>query len=363
MNKDARFSWPFGRKERKAPTASSLRARGRARPTPRVQVDPVRLAIAAGTALILCVLLSIHLWPSRVSLKLAELSPREIVAQRTVRFVDTDATRRARIEAAQDARKYAAAVNATSTALQRLHENLQGDLVLSMQDETAQKYAVGIAERLVTRAMSRAIRDDPDELQDARRALRESPEFSAISPEVVRSAVVRSASEALSHNLNLDPVGTEKAQREAQQLVKPIYKRFAAGQTVLHVNEQVTQFHLDAFAALGLQNAKIDAASIAMVCILVLLILAFVGSYLRLFQPQVYNDRSRLLLLAILTVISVLGLKIGSTLLGLPISGGMIGYLAMMCVTSAGMVIERRRPSIDAKCSRLYSTITTGSLY
>lgn len=360
MNKkDVRFSWPLGRKERKAPSASSRRARARVQIASGIQLDPVRLAIAAGTAGILCVLLSIHLWPSRVNLKLGEVSPREIVAQRTVRFLDSEATRRARSEAAQDARKYTAIPNATPAALQRLHENLQRELVFGMQDDDAQKKAEAIAERLVTRAMSRAIRNDPDELQDARRALRESPEFAPIAPDIVRSAVVRAASEALSHNLNLDSGETDRAQQEAQQSVKPIYRRFAAGQTVIRANEPVTQFHLDAFGALGLQNAKIDATSIAMVCVLVLMILTFVASYLRLFQPQVYQDRSRLLLLSILTIISVLGLKVGSTLLGLPVSGGMIGYLAMMCVTSAGMVISGLvRPSIAVLVVSLLSAVS-----
>jgi membrane-associated HD superfamily phosphohydrolase len=72
---------------------------------------------------------------------------------------------------------------------------------------------------------------------------------------------------------------------------------------------------------------------------LVVLLVTLVATYLRRFHRLVYDDTSQLFLLAILTVISVVGLKIGSTLLGLPFSGVHFGYLGMMCVASAGMVI------------------------
>ena len=319
----------------------------------------MRLGIAAGTAIILCILLSIHLLPSRVSLRLGDIAGREIVAQRTVRFVDSDATRRAREDAGRQARKYTSVADASRLAEQSVRDRFQNDPMLALLSDSAKSHAIAIAERAVAEAMSHAIRDDPDELPEARRTLRQSHAFDSIAPAPVREAALRAAVAAVVHNLKLDLGETETARRDAQLQVKQIYRRYAAGQTVVRASDPVTQVHLDAFEALGLQNARIDALSVVMVCVLVFLLIAFVTAYLRLFHRKIYEDRTLLLLLAILTVISVLGLKVGSTLLGLPISGGMIGYLAMMCVTSAGMVISVLvRPSIAILVVSMLSAVS-----
>ena len=332
--------WPSRFLKRRTPLAPARRTRRRAGdPENPARLDLSRVALGTVTTAVLCLLLSIHLWPSRVSLRLGEIADREIVAQRTVRFVDAEATKRARDEAALQARKYTALGNAPAAAQQSLRDAVKGDPVLAGLPPEARASALAIAERLVAGFMARSIRDDPDELPDARRDLRAAPDLVAISPLAVRDAVARAAASALTYNLTLDAAETDRARRDAQQQVKPIYRRYAAGQTVLRPGERVAPVHLDAFAALGLQNASIDALTVVMVCILVLMLVGFVTVYLRLYHRSTYDDTRRLLLLAILTVISVVGLKIGSTLLGLPISGGMVGYLAMMCVTSAGMVI------------------------
>ncbi|MGC4048095.1 MAG: HDIG domain-containing protein [Armatimonas sp.] len=325
---------------------SKARARRDTRPQ-RIAIDPARLSLAGITTVLLCVLLCIHLWPNRVSLRLGDISSKEILAQRTVRFEDTGATRRAREEAAKQASRYSAVSDATGLALQTLRDTFLMEPTLSMLPETARSRALNLAENLVATAMKKAIRDTPNELPAAREALRKSPELSTISDRSIREVVTSAAANALLPNLRLDNEETRRASLEAQAQVKPIVRRYAAGEAILHPGERVTQQHLDAFAALGLQNASIDALTVVTICVLVVLLVAFVVTYLRLFLPRVYTDTPRLVLLAILTVVSVLGLKVGSTLLGLPVSGGMVGYLAMMCVTSAGMVISSLiRPSL-----------------
>ena len=62
--------------------------------------------------------------------------------------------------------------------------------------------------------------------------------------------------------------------------------------------------------------------------------------YISQFHADLYHNLRLLLLLSILSVFSVLGLKIGSALLGLSaVPGVHFGYLGMMCVASAGMVV------------------------
>ena len=351
--------WLRRRRDRKTPPASSRRLRSRTSSPRSLTVDPIRLLIASGTGTLLCLLLCIHLWPSRVTLNLGEVARKEIVAQRTVRFIDTEATQRAKAEAERLPGKYTAVGDATASASQNLRDSFVADPVLSLLPDAERAEALRLGDRAVADAMSRVIRDEPDELPAARSQLRRSHSFATVRPELARQAVARAAEAAISYNFKLDVAETEKSKSEARQRIKPIYRRFAAGETVLRANEPVTQVHLDAFAALGLQNAQIDAMTVVMVCVLVFLLIAFVTAYLRFFHPNIYEDRSKLFLLAILTVVSVLGLKVGSTLLGLPISGGMIGYLAMMCVTSAGMVIALLvRPSIAVLIVSLLSAVS-----
>jgi cyclic-di-AMP phosphodiesterase PgpH len=317
------------------------------RPTNALKLDPRRAALALVTTVVLCVLLCIHLWPNRVSLSLGDIAKKEILAQRTVRFEDTDATRRAREEAARQARRYSGVSDAAGLALQTLRDTFVADPTLASLPTGARARALTLAESLVGQAMKKVIRDEPNELPEARRAVLSAPELSTLEDPSVRAAIGRIASDALLPNLRFDPIETERASRDAQAQVKSIIRRYAAGEAVLKPGERVTQQHLDAFAALGLQNASIDALTVLTICVLVVLLVTFVAAYLKLFLPKVYTDTPRLVLLAILTVVAVLGLKVGSTLLGLPVSGGMVGYLAMMCVTSAGMVIASLlRPSL-----------------
>lgn len=326
----------------------SSKARSKKDTRPRqIPIDPARLSLAGVTTVLLCVLLCIHLWPNRVSLRLGDIASKEILAQRTIRFEDSEATRRAREEAAKQASRYSAVSDATGLALQSLRDTFLMEPTLATLPEAARNRALNLAEGLITTAMKKAIRNVPNEVPAARETLRKAPELTTLSDRATREAVTRAATNALQANLRLDPEETRRASQEAQAQVKPIVRRYAAGEAVLRPGERVTQQHLDAFAALGLQSASIDAITVTTICVLVFLLVAFVITYLRLFLPRVYTDTPRLALLAILTVISVLGLKVGSTLLGLPVSGGMVGYLAMMCVTSAGMVISSLiRPSL-----------------
>src|SRR5690242_17852432 len=71
-----------------------------ARPPWWVRVSPVRVWLGAGTTVVLSLLLCIHLWPSRISLREGDISDREVIAQRTVRYEDTEETRRLQRDAA-----------------------------------------------------------------------------------------------------------------------------------------------------------------------------------------------------------------------------------------------------------------------
>ncbi len=368
-----------------SPAALARRRRLRALLSPAkrtpfwARVSFARVGIAVVTAALLSVLLCIHLLPNRVSFQLGENATRDISAQRTIRYENTAATRDLRRDAVRHVQKrYDLAPDAAESALDALRNvfdalesgvsrvgaspnetvaqtaarmteriRTQADVsvtrdavaVLLKQDASTRKEVRAVASRLVERAMTRAMPDDGGELAEARRDLLTAPELSRFPNPVLRRAVAQVAGAVLMPNQQYNPRDTARARQAAAASVVPQMRRLAAGAIVIRAGEQVTQQHLDAFAALGLQNARLDAATMAVIACLVVLLVSLVSAYLSLFHRDLFTDTPRLLLLALLTVISVIGLKIGQMLLGLPLSGVHVGYLGMMCVASAGMAI------------------------
>ena len=337
--------------------------RGKRAPAPKIA--PTRLFLALGTAIVLSVLLCIHLLPNQVAVELGMVAHQDVTAQRTARYEDTEGTRRLRDEAiAEVEKRYQLIPDARRNAQESIKTVFEAisnpvrdkaeledirrqsglrltkatvDALRTSPSELFQK-AAKVADQLLVRTMEGTLRDDTNDLVIARRGLVADPILLDL-PENLRAPVAALCSEALTDNRHYDARATQRARDEAESAVTRQTRRIAAGELVLRKGERVTQGHLDALTALGLRNAALDTTSVLVIVLMVSLIVAFVSIYLRLFHKELYTDTPRLFLLAILAVISVMGIKLGSTLLGLPFTGVNLSYLGMMCVASAGMVI------------------------
>ena len=366
----------------------------------RLRFSPVRIFIGICTAALLSALLCIHLWPNTVSLRLGDISDREIVAQRTVRYHDTAATRTLRDDAVlRVGKQYEPIADASASALDAVRavfdtidhaahtaaaapppaavtpnpneaENKplrrrageeaeefarqtaaevrrqagislpRNQVARLLKEDAASREQVRIVTmRVVEHAMNRSITDDSDELANARREIGRDGELARIANPDVRNIAASIARVALMPTRRFDARQTERERQAARNAVPAQMRRLTAGTSIVRSGDRVNQQHLDAFAALGLQNARLDALTISVISTMVSLLVALVSVYLFLFHNELYRDTPRLFLLCLLCVISVIGLKIGSTLLGLPLTGVQFGYLGMMCVASAGMVI------------------------
>ena len=347
-------------------TNARRRTEPRRKPSPAPRITPLRFFLALGTAGVLSLLLCIHLLPNRVRVALDEFAPEDVTAQRTARYEDTNATERLRQEAkaaiekryqlipdakrnAEEAVKTVFEAIATPIREKPEREDIrrQSGLTLTQPTLTAligateenfQK-AKDVAQKLISHTMEGTIRDnEPGDLQQARRGALADPLLLDL-PENLRAPVAALISDAITSNRHFDQRATQLALDEAESHAPRQTRRIAAGELVLRQGERVTQGHLDALTALGLRNEALDTMAVLVIVVMVNLIVGFVTVYLRLFHNALYNDTPRLFLLAILAVVSVMGIKIGSTLLGLPFTGVNLSYLGMMCVASAGMVI------------------------
>jgi cyclic-di-AMP phosphodiesterase PgpH len=303
-----------------------------------------RVGLTIGTTCILSVLMALHLMPSRVSYKKGDVAAQDVVASRTVRYEDTEETRRQQDEvAALVSPHYVPIAGAKDIAEERLvaARSVQEKENPKISAKTWQQIE-GTARRLVEVRMERAISDDQPSLEEAQRAMRLNPSLQSL-PTSNKGEAARIAGEiaaqALTPNQHGDFAQTERDRQKAREGIPPQMRRLASGSVVVRRGEVVTQQHLDAFVALGIQSDKWGAATVAVVVLFMGLAVSMVCFYLRFYEKVLYEDMTRLLVIALLSVVSMIGLKVGSVLLGLPLSGGQMGYLGMMCVASAGMVL------------------------
>jgi putative nucleotidyltransferase with HDIG domain len=360
-------------------------------------VSPTRVLLGIGTVIILSFLFAIRLFPSRASWRVGETADREIIAQRTVRYEDSEATNRQRDEAAQQVENiYATIPGAASAASEaagsifdriddaasarakasmpvpghdaskllsrptptpvpavtaatviaadlsrQINRHVDPSLIASLiaQGSTVRQQARDIAVNLVSREMDHAITADTADLTDARDTIARSEALRELPSHGVREATAVIAGAALRPTRRFDERATNREREAARSSVTPQIRRLPAGATVIRPGDKVTQTDIDKFTALGLRSDTLDASAVGVIVALVAFLVGLVAAYLHRFHPDLYDNTAHLLLLAILSTVSVLGLKIGSALLGLSVPGVHFGYLGMMCVASAGMVI------------------------
>ncbi|MGB9620444.1 MAG: hypothetical protein ACPL7K_08540, partial [Armatimonadota bacterium] len=302
-----------------------------------------RVGLAAATIVLLSVILSIHMLPSKVTLKVGDISPENIIAQRTERYIDVEETQLRRAQAAASAgRVYDPVPNAADQAVKALKTILTtvvgvreagsrlsiddkaarvreriGPLLGTMVSDRSIKYlistdAAGFREieenalRVVSSAMSKEIREDPADIGKARRAV--MAEARSLLSDAARAAVVGELARcAIRPNQIFNEQRTLARQERARKAVHPSYGLIVRGETVIAKGERVLPEHIVKFEALGLRRPKLDVRSVVGVTLLVVTLVWLVVAYLKRFHPEVYASTKALLLLSILVLMSTLG--------------------------------------------------------
>ena len=331
---------------------------------------PERFNIVLGIAvtIALTALLCAHLLPNRTNLKLGETATSDVVAQRTVRYEDTELTSRLRREAADDidevfvvqsdaAKQAEEALQAVFSIVETADRDAEKVIVADVEratglalsykkvlepllsaDRAGRTTALNVASAVLNRVMITPIHDTQDDIAVAKRDAAAAMAIDTL-PEQLRSPVRLILQGLITPNRILDRMETTRRRADAQSRIPRQYRRVAAGQAVIRSGERTTQAHLDAFSALGLRSATLDASAISTVFLLVSGMVLLVSAFARQYAREIWSRNNLKVLTAIVVTIAVAGIKIGSTLLGLPFSGVHFGYLGMMCVASAGMVL------------------------
>ncbi len=351
---------------------------------PPQRLDWQRLSLLVFTIAVLSLLMSVHLMPDRIALRLGEVSEREVSAPRNAYYISSERTAQAQQAAkhavhlvydTEDGAAYAAGktvqeffdrIEAGRARLTRrpgirppntaqvsddllpqfgsLYTRDQLRLLLASSPSVFEKIH-STAIRLTTEGEQREIRDYSDidrraddlqhvgdDVSDAAREALSSPDYAEIVHALAR--------QSLRPNRLFNRRKTQIAQEAGIHSVTPISRNIVRGEKIIGVGERVTQEHLDKFTALGMVNPHMEPTTGAAICLLSAAMVLLVVYAIKRTLPQLYEDRRRLSLLAAIVLLSILGLKLGGTLLSGSFSAGQVGYLGLMSVAAAGMLVS-----------------------
>jgi putative nucleotidyltransferase with HDIG domain len=327
--------------------------------------------VALSTGTVLAILLTIQLLPDRVSLKLGQAAPEDIIAHRTVRFLDEHETERLRAEAAaavpkryaldpnaaaeaeRDARRFFVVARQVRAARAKGSARPSAPLpeaelapalrdgplkmAVTLEQKTLDRLAVQTAS-VVRRLMTEPIKNDTDDLSRLRRRI--PGEVAAFSlPPAEHALVGTVASAALRANRRFELAATVEERRRAQEAVEPYYRQVNRGEVIIPRGQRVRQEHLDQLQALGLRRPHVDLATALCLALIAFGMVALTGFYLYHFHRHVYRQRAALWLLAIITVATVLLFRLGASALGLKLSGTQLGYVGVIFSATAAMLV------------------------
>jgi len=229
-----------------------------------------------------------------------------------------------------------------------VRKNLRPDLSAVLQDESLRPLLMADARTfgriesyamtLIQRICSTEIRDDTDDVKMARSEFRRRL-LEYLGNTVYSTAAADVGSNLIRPNRLYDPQATEKVKERERQRVPPKHAQIFRGEVIISKNERVTPEHLDKFTALGLRHPRADYVSMTCIAVLVAIAVVFAIAYISRYHAHIYASTKLLGLLALIVVLSVLGLKLGGTALGLNLSGAQSGYFAMIWIATAGMLV------------------------
>ncbi len=364
----------------------------------------IRAAIAAGTALLLFVALSIRLIPERITLEPGDVAERTIIAPRSTHYTDTQATeerkQRAREaipdqynvvpEAAGLVRQTIDDIFETARAVRTDYEvpehpqnsetpappaaeveemiqDLRRRIEVALDEEilrllvTTGEGTLGRLQSdtlaLANRQMQDSIRDNTDDLQRARESIQTAADQLPLT-ERYQQLVASIASKALRPNLRYDEQKTMAQRNAAAGAVEPVRRQVQAGDVVVSVGQTVTERHIDIMRALGLMAPTVDYTQALALLVLLSIIVVSFGVYLRRFFPEIYSDHRQMLLIAGCLVLAATGFRIA---LQWPLYGAItLGVSTALAMVIAMLLDTRVAIIFSAVAGLLVGLIATG---
>jgi putative nucleotidyltransferase with HDIG domain len=123
-------------------------------------------------------------------------------------------------------------------------------------------------------------------------------------------AVVALVGPLLKANFVLDPDGTERVRREAQERIEPVRVTIEKGETIVRDGDVVRPFDIERLEAVGLRNPTIEWRSIVASALLIWLLVSALVLYIHYFRPRLADQPRSLLLVELILLLTVLAVKL-----------------------------------------------------
>lgn len=277
--------------------------------------------------------------PGGVTLAVGDVAPQDILAPRSITYVSSVLTDRARNAAAaavpdvydppdtrvarqqvanaREVLEYITTVRADRLATR---EQQLADLA-AIPDLTLPSDVAGLILALsdarweavkadVLKVIEQVMRDQlrADRLDEARRFI---PALVSVNLNEDEAEVVVAIAQAhIAPNSFFNQAATEAAREAARQAVAPVSQSFVEGQAVILANRVVSAADLEALEQLGLREPQRRWQDLVSPTLAVALSLAFTSMYLRRFQPEIAVSPRYLILFGVLTLGFVVGAKL-----------------------------------------------------
>lgn len=290
--------------------------------------------------MVVAVFLWAHMLPPKVRLEVGEISREEIRAPRTVTYIDTEATRRLREEAAakvppqfkpdkEAVREAMRALSVLFAEARREAESqgspeekarrLAGRIALALPEEvlkalvsappTALEQMEGYARSLLKSIMEAGVKDLPKDIERARREARRRTEGLGLRPDYAK-CVGEVVAALIRPNLLFDLGATLALRRKAAQSVKPVVRKVKAGEIVVRRGEQVTQRQLDEIRALGLTHPRLGVGQILAGLLVAAMAVFLLSAYLKKADPETFSSLGGLAALSLSSLLALGGYEL-----------------------------------------------------
>jgi len=299
-----------------------------------------RILVTIGFYLLLLFVLSMNVLPDKVSLTVGQVSERDVLAPRTISYVDAVKTQKlegevlASIPNVYDldaavlvkAEENITAIYEAARRIQQERKNtpveeqakaLAAELPVSLPVTTLQALVQlpsedsvkgeQVSRTLLRKYFQRGVRDD--DLDVSRRHIVLETEELGLG-ERVESAVAGVCQTLLRPNFILNVRETDKRKQAALANMEPVRETVKSGQVLVRTGEIVTLEQMQAMEELGLQSGHISERRIFGLAIFVLLIFAIVAGYLFKFCRHIYDSNKHLILVGTVMTMTLLLAKV-----------------------------------------------------
>ena len=249
-------------------------------------------------------------------------SPQEVRAPRTTVYEDREATEVLRRRAAE---RVPPVYVFDETALDRARSALDGgfERALSQGKGEGVRWLKSldaaslnsVKERIrnvISSVMGDTIRaDEPSDMARAQTRVTEAVKAMPV-PQSAWAVLTDVGHSALTPNTRYDAAAHEERRKQAAAAMERVRRVIKRGTVILKQGQTVTDGHLALLRALGLTSPRPSPWRMAGVVILAVLAVALTGVWLRRFEPSLYEDDKRLILLALLLIfppVTVVALK------------------------------------------------------